>query len=288
MYSLLFLGFASFALSLFLTPLVRNQARRLGLVDMPDGHRKIHRTPVPRVGGVAILAATVGAYALLLLAGLSAGHIVLSGAPFAVRLLPAVIIIFGVGLADDIFAIRPWYKLAAQIAAATLVWFSGIRLEAIGGHPFSVTLSFVLTIAWIVACSNAVNLIDGVDGLAAGVGLFATITTLIAGLLHNNLDLVFATVPLAGALIGFLRYNFNPASIFLGDCGSLTLGFLLGCYGIVWSEKSTTLLSMTAPLLALSVPLLDAGIAIARRFLRNQPSSTPTAPISITNCSPAA
>lgn len=271
MYSLLFLGLTSFILALLLTPLVRNVALRFGLVDQPDEHRKIHKVPIPRVGGVAILAATAGSYVLLLLVRLSAGHIVRSGLPFAIRLLPAVLLIFGVGLVDDILGVRAWYKLAAQVAAAVLVWNSGVRLDAIGGHPLSATVSFVLTIGWIVACSNAVNLIDGVDGLAAGVGLFATITTLIAGLLHGNTDLVFATVPLAGALIGFLRFNFNPASIFLGDCGSLTLGFLLGCYGIVWSEKSATLLSMTAPLLALSVPLLDSAIAIARRFLRNQP-----------------
>lgn len=271
MYSLFFLGFASFVLSLFLTPMVRNLALRFGLVDLPDDHRKSHKVPVPRVGGIAILAATVGAYALLLLVGLSAGHIIRYGIPFAVRLLPAVLVIFGVGLADDVFDLSPWNKLGAEIAAAMLAWAGGIRLDSIAGHPFSGALSFVLTILWVVACSNAVNLIDGVDGLAAGVGLFAIITTLIAGLLHGNMDLVFATAPLAGALLGFLRFNFNPASIFLGDCGSLTLGFLLGCYGIVWSEKSPTLLGMTAPLLALSVPLLDAGISIARRFLRKQP-----------------
>jgi UDP-GlcNAc:undecaprenyl-phosphate GlcNAc-1-phosphate transferase len=271
MYSLLFLFFASCALSLVLTPLVRNASLRLGLVDRPDYERKIHKVPIPRVGGIAILAAAIGAYGLLLLVRLSAGHIVRSGVPSAVRLLPAVIVIFGVGLIDDVFELRPSYKLGAQIIAALLAWAGGIHVGAIGGHPFSFTLSFVVTIAWIVACSNAVNLIDGVDGLATGICLCATITTLIAALLHRNIDLAFATVPLAGALLGFLRFNFSPASIFLGDCGSLTLGFLLGCYGIVWSEKSTTLLSLSAPLLALFVPLLDGGLAITRRFLGHKP-----------------
>lgn len=271
MYSLLFLALASFVLSLILTPLVRNQALRFGLVDHPDNDRKIHHLPTPRLGGVAIFAATIGAYLLLLLIRLSAGHIIRSGAPFAVRLLPAIIVIFGVGLVDDIYGVRPWYKLVAQVVAAMLAWISGIHLGAVGGHPLPVAVSFVLTIIWIVACTNAVNLIDGVDGLATGVGLFATITTLIAALLHHNIDLAFAAMPLAGALLGFLRFNFSPASIFLGDCGSLTLGFLLGCYGIVWGEKSTTLLGMAAPLLALSVPLVDAGLAIVRRFLGQQP-----------------
>jgi UDP-GlcNAc:undecaprenyl-phosphate GlcNAc-1-phosphate transferase len=271
MYSLLFLAFASFTLSLCLTPLVRNHALRLGLVDVPDSCRKFHKQPTPRLGGLAILLATVGSYLLLLIMSLSAGHIVRSGMPFALKLLPAAMVIFGVGLVDDIVGVLAWKKLVAQIVAAILAWVGGIHLGTLGGHPFPSALSFILTIVWIVSCTNAVNLIDGVDGLATGIGLFATITTLIAALLHHNIDLAFATVPLAGALLGFLRFNFNPASIFLGDCGSMTLGFLLGCYGIVWSEKSTTLLGVTAPLVALSVPLLDAGLAVARRFLCRQP-----------------
>src|ERR1019366_4471351 len=97
------------------------------------------------------------------------------------------------------------------------------------------------------------------------------LTTLIAALFHHNMDLAFAVAPLVGALLGFLRYNFNPASIFLGDCGSLTLGFLLGCYGAVWSEKSTTLLGMTAPLMVLAVPLLDVCLAVLRRFISGKP-----------------
>jgi len=271
MYSMIFLAAASFALSLILTPLFRNLALRFKFVDEPDNHRKIHSVPIPRIGGVAIAASVVAAYGLLILFRLRAGLILSADAPFALRLLPAVAVIFCVGLVDDIFQVRPMYKLAAQIAAAILAWESGIHLSSIGGHNFPVILSFMVTIIWIVACSNAMNLIDGVDGLAAGVGLVASVTTLIAALFHHNIELAFATVPLVGALLGFLRFNFSPASIFLGDCGSLTLGFLLGCYGIVWSEKSTTLLSMVAPLMVLFVPLLDASLAIVRRFLRQQP-----------------
>ena len=271
MYSMVFLAAASFLLSLILTPLFRNIALRLKIVDEPDNHRKIHKVPIPRIGGVAIAAAVVIAYGLLLLFRLRAGLILWAGAPFALRLLPAVAIIFLVGLADDIFQVRPIYKLIAQVVAAILAWESGIHLAAIGGHGFPSILSFILTIVWIVACSNAVNLIDGVDGLAAGVAFLASVTTLIAALIHHNMELAFATMPLVGALLGFLRFNFSPASIFLGDCGSLTLGFLLGCYGIVWSEKSTTLLSMVAPLMVLFVPLLDVSLAIVRRFLRQKP-----------------
>lgn len=271
MYSLLFLFFCSCALSLGLTPLVRNTALRLGVVDHPDSFRKVHKTPIPRLGGIAILAAVLCAYGLLLLVRLSAGHIVRSGMPFAVHLFSAVALIFGMGLWDDIFGLNAWKKLIVQLLAALLAWSNGIHLDAIDGHALPIVLNVALTVTWIVACTNAINLIDGMDGLATGVGLFATITTLIASLLHHNIELAFATVPLAGALLGFLRFNFNPASIFLGDCGSLTVGFLLGCYGIVWSEKSTTVLSMSAPLLALSLPLIDVALAISRRILRQQP-----------------
>jgi UDP-GlcNAc:undecaprenyl-phosphate GlcNAc-1-phosphate transferase len=124
---------------------------------------------------------------------------------------------------------------------------------------------------WLVACTNAFNLIDGVDGLASGVALSATLTTFAAAVLQSDSGLALATAPVAGALLGFLRYNFNPASIFLGVSGSLWLGFLLGCYGAVWSQKSATVLGMTAPLMALSIPLLDTALAIIRRFLRGEP-----------------
>ena len=128
-----------------------------------------------------------------------------------------------------------------------------------------------LTILWLVGCSNAFNLIDGLDGLATGVGLFATATAFLSALLTGNIALAIVTAPLLGALLGFLPYNFSPASIFMGDCGSLTVGFLLGCFGVIWSQKSATLLGMTAPLIALAIPLLDTALAIARRFLRRQP-----------------
>src|SRR5581483_6968252 len=108
------------------------------------------------------------------------------------------------------------------------------------------------TVGWLLLCTNALNLIDGMDGLAVGVGLFATTTTLLAALLQGNIELALATGPLVGALLGFLRFNFNPATIFLGDSGSLFIGFLLGCYGVLWSQKSTRVLGTIAPLLALS------------------------------------
>lgn len=271
MYSLTFLGFAAFLLSLLLTPLVRNLAWHFGLVDQPDQQRKRHISPIPRMGGVAIFSSVIGAYGLLLIIRLSSGAIVWADLPLVLRLLPALAIVFGIGIIDDIITVSPWIRLAAETAAAIFAWAGGIQVTAIHGYSFEGTVaSFVVTILWIVTCTNAINLIDGVDGLAVGVSMFAALTMLAAALLEHNYSMALAVVPLAGALLGFLPFNFVPASIFLGDSGSLTLGFLLGCYGAVWAEKSTTLLGLTAPLMVLAVPLLDVGLAVARRIVRGQ------------------
>jgi UDP-GlcNAc:undecaprenyl-phosphate GlcNAc-1-phosphate transferase len=271
MYSLPVLALSSFLISLVLTPLCRNLFRRWGWLDRPDGKRKVHSHPVPRTGGVPILMAYLGAFAVLLAFPLPAGAIVKSGLPLVWKVLGATVLVFAVGLADDRRGLKPWQKVAGQVAAGYIAFWAGVQVTNVSWLAVPPWLSLPLTIFWLVGCSNAFNLIDGVDGLAAGAGLFATITILVGALLHDNMPLAIATVPLAGALLGFLRYNFNPASIFLGDSGSLTVGFLLGCYGVLWSQKSTTALGMTAPFLALAVPLLDTAVSIARRFLRQQP-----------------
>ena len=255
MIHLLAVFLIAFVLSLTLTPLCRDLALRYGWVDQPDHARKIHSRPIPRVGGIPIL------IACLLSAHAAETRI----------LLPSLLAIFLIGLADDLVGLAPWHKLAGQLAAAALACSAGVRMNNLAGHPLPAWCAVPLTVFWLVACTNAVNLIDGVDGLAAGIGLCATLTTLTAGLMHGHYALALATAPLAGALCGFLRYNFTPASIFLGDCGSLPLGFLLGAYSVIWCDKSVTLLGMTAPLIALSVPLLDTSLSIARRFLRGQP-----------------
>ncbi len=216
------------------------------------------------------MAAYLGAFALLLVSPLAAGAMVKAALPLAWRVLSAAALMFAVGLLDDRRGLKPWQKLVGEVTASYIAFWAGIGITNLGGLALPPWLSLPLTVFWLVGCCNAFNLIDGVDGLAAGAGLFAAVTILLGGLLHGNVPLALATVPLAGALLGFLRYNFNPASVFLGDSGSLTVGFLLGCYGVVWNQKSTTVLGMTAPLMALAVPLLDTGVSIARRFLRQQ------------------
>lgn len=268
MHSLLWLGFRAFIISLVLTPICRDVFRSYGVVDRPDAARKVHRYPIPRVGGLAIAISYLVAYVLV---RPEEGSALAQQVSLVWRLLPGAALAFGIGLLDDLFNLRAWIKLLGQLAAAALACVGGVRILSIGGAPTDAWWNIPLTILWLLACMNAFNLVDGLDGLAVGVGLFATLTVFTAAMMQHNMVLAVATFPLAGALLAFLCYNFNPATIFLGDSGSLLIGFLLGCYAAIWSNKSATLLGMTAPLMALSIPLLDVALAIVRRFLRHQP-----------------
>lgn len=266
------LAAVAFLLSLLLTPLIRDQALKYNWVDQPDQDRKLHIGAIPRLGGVGIAIAYLAALGMSLIAPYGSLPFDLPTAMTAgIRLLPAAVTIFAVGLTDDIYNLKPWQKLIGQVAASVMAFLAGFGVLTFQGEPLAVWISLPVTVLWLVGCANALNLIDGMDGLAAGVGFFAAMTTMIAALTHENMELALVTAPLAGALLGFLRYNFNPASIFLGDCGSLLIGFLLGCFGAVWSHKSATVLGMTAPLMALAIPLLEVVVSIARRFLRGQP-----------------
>jgi len=253
-----------------ITPACRTICSRLGWVDKPD-LRKVDRGPIPRAGGIAIVLGYACALAIVRFSPLWTAYSI-HWSPLSVRaLLPAVLVAFATGLLDDIFTLRPWMKLLGQVVAAALACHANVQITGIASFAFPNSWWHVpLTILWLVGCANAFNLIDGLDGLATGVGLFATATAFLSALLTGNVALAFVTAPLLGALLGFLPYNFSPASIFMGDCGSLTVGFLLGCFGVIWSQKSATLLGMTAPLIAMAIPLLDTALAISRRFLRGQ------------------
>jgi UDP-GlcNAc:undecaprenyl-phosphate GlcNAc-1-phosphate transferase len=152
-----------------------------------------------------------------------------------------------------------------------MVFYGGVRIASIAHWSLPLPLSFVVTVFWLLVTTNALNLIDGLDGLCAGMGLFATATLLAASIHDGNDGLTYATLPMVGALLGFLCYNLNPATVFLGDSGALLIGFLLGCYGILWTQKTSTLVSVLVPLLALSIPLLDVLLSVVRRILSNMP-----------------
>ena len=264
---LLYAGLKAFAISVLLTPILRDVFRSYNVVDQP-GQRRVHKYPIPRIGGIPI--AIAYAFALYTFSGEGVGL----GGP-VIKLLPGVGVVFLTGLIDDFFNLRPLVKLAGQIAAALLVFWSGLSVATLGptttGAALPLWLNLPITVFWLLLTTNALNLIDGLDGLCAGIGMVATLALFGAAMLYNNQALAYATMPLAFALAGFLVYNINPATVFLGDSGALTIGFLLGCYGMIWTQKTSTLLSLLVPLMALSVPLLDVSVAVFRRSLRRQP-----------------
>ena len=180
MYALLALGALSLILCLLFTPLCRDAALNLGLVDVPDDVRKRHGRPIPRIGGLAIMMAYTGALALMLSLAPAKAQIFIQHQGLLVSLIPAVGIVFLVGLIDDLISLKPWQKLSGQMIAAVLAVHGGARITLLDGHAHASWITVPFSILWLLACTNAFNLIDGMDGLAAGVGLFATLTTLLA------------------------------------------------------------------------------------------------------------
>lgn len=264
--SLLLAGLKAFGVSVIFTPILRDIFRSYNVVDRP-GLRRVHIHPIPRIGGIPI--AIAYAFALYTFNGEGVGL----GGP-VMKLLPGAGVVFLTGLVDDFFCLRPLVKLGGQIIAALLVFWSGLSVATLGsstGTELPLWLNLPLTIFWLLLTTNALNLIDGLDGLCAGIGTVATLALFGAAMLYGNQPLAYATMPLACALVGFLCYNINPATVFLGDSGALLIGFLLGCYGMIWTQKTSTLLSLLVPVMALSVPLLDVSVAVFRRVLRRQP-----------------
>jgi UDP-GlcNAc:undecaprenyl-phosphate/decaprenyl-phosphate GlcNAc-1-phosphate transferase len=266
MYVLLALGTISFLLCFALTPVCRDLFLHLKLVDLPDGGRKSHKQAVPRIGGLPIVLSCAITFAFLY--WFHSGRVYIQHGEVLKGVLPAAGVMFLVGFLDDIVQLRPLHKLLGQIVAASLAVGLGVRLNI---HHLPPSMCIVLSVAWLICCTNAVNLIDGMDGLATGVSLLASLSVLGIAMIYGHVGLALVTAPLAGALLAFLRYNFSPATVFLGDCGSLTIGFLLGCFGLVWSQQAHSVVGLMAPLMALALPLTDVGLAIGRRFLRNVP-----------------
>ena len=259
--------------TLLMTPLVIQLARQIGAMDEP-GERKVHDHPIPRLGGAAIFAtfALASLLALSLHAQIRARFV--ENAPFWISLAAGATVLFLLGLYDDIRRASVWTKFAVQLFAALIIMFpGGVRIESLS-NPFNGVfhlgwLWVPLTALWIVGVTNALNLIDGLDGLAGGVS-FISVATLfaIAFAQKERLVMVLVLALLAGALLGFLRYNFHPAKIFLGDCGSMFLGYLLSVLSVVGSSKRTTALALLIPILILGIPVFDTLNAMARRLGR--------------------
>jgi UDP-GlcNAc:undecaprenyl-phosphate/decaprenyl-phosphate GlcNAc-1-phosphate transferase len=235
----------------------------------------VQHQPVPRLGGVAVFLAM--AAGVLAAAPLAAAHPVLrpdEPAAFFGGLLLAGCILFVAGVIDDLSNLPPLSKLLAQVLAAVVAFACGFRVEALSFGEASLALgafSLPLTIVWIVGVTNAFNLIDGLDGLATGIALVALSTTFAVSAALGNWEVALVSAALAGALLGFLRYNLRPARIFLGDSGSLFVGFMLAVLSVHGSMKSATAVLAVIPLLVLALPLLDTSLAILRRWLRGHP-----------------
>ena len=272
MFYLIPVVFSSLVVCFVLTPFFRDFFGFLGIVDRPDSYRKTHLKPIPRVGGIALFAGYFVAFVTLALGwwkGLIDPHD--PSIRLVARLSPAIILIFVVGLYDDLFTLTPWRKLLGQFVAAGYAVWVGVRFATPAHFPGPDITFGVVSVLWLVLCMNAFNLIDGLDGLATGVALIASASLLLSALIHHNPGLALVITPFIGALLGFLYYNFNPASIFLGDCGSLTIGFLLGCYGLMWHQHAHPGLGKLSPLIALAFPVFEVGTSVFRRFLRNRP-----------------
>ena len=260
--------------SLLLTWVVRERARTVGLLD-PTGERKLHTTPIPRVGGIAIFAAvTLALTAMILIFGDGPLHMNSGGK------LPTVLAgaaaVHVLGLWDDKYNIRARWKFLAQIAIALAVFAAGVRvttisLPLVGIVPLGTAVGMLFTVIWFVGITNAFNLIDGLDGLASGAAVFALTAMFFVASINGQVGGGIVTIVLVGATLGFLFYNFHPASIFLGDSGSLFLGFMLAGIGLLSSQKSSTVVAVAIPLVSLGLPVLDTSLAICRRFLRGQP-----------------
>ena len=265
------LAFGAAALSsLALTRALRDSALRRGWLDRPDGRRKLHAAAVPPVGGVAVLLALVAGFALSLLVP-GVDWSAADQGNSALHLLAATAAVAAVGLLDDIYSVRPSVKLLVQTAAGLHLYWHGYGVSVVSnplGQPFVLGgLSLPLTLLWVVGLSNAFNLIDGLDGLAAGVGFCANCVVFFFAVLNGRWEIALFSAALAGALLGFLRFNFSPASVFLGDSGSLSIGFVLAALSLRGSSKSSTAVAVIAPLLALGFPIVDTALAMLRRLM---------------------
>ncbi|MCH3914289.1 MAG: undecaprenyl/decaprenyl-phosphate alpha-N-acetylglucosaminyl 1-phosphate transferase [Acidaminococcaceae bacterium] len=254
-------------LSWVLTPYVKKLAFRLGAVDKPNA-RKVHHTIMARLGGLAIYL------------GFMAGAITcMQLTKDVVGILVGGTIITLVGIADDIFQLTAKAKLLGQIVAALVLVGFGVRIEWLnnpfGGYFYLDYLSIPFTVFWVVSFTNVVNLMDGLDGLAAGVSAIASVTIILVALQQGLYPVAVITAALAGATLGFVRYNFNPATIFMGDTGSLFLGYMLAAISIYGAVKSAATIALIVPAIALGLPIMDTAFAIARRYLNGKPIFQP-------------
>jgi UDP-GlcNAc:undecaprenyl-phosphate GlcNAc-1-phosphate transferase len=279
--TLLFFGLfaSSLALSFIATREVRNISIQRGWVFRPQDGRHVHQTPLPRLGGVAIFlafSATLGLWFTLSLVfprmGLGIDATVL------LRIYVPACLIFFLGIYDDIRGAGPYIKFAVQAIAAVMLFAGGMRVLSVpvlfGQHSLPWFLDLPATVLWVVAVTNAFNLIDGLDGLAAGSALFSTMVFFVVALVDQSWLGALMSIALAGAVLGFLRFNFNPATIFLGDSGSLFIGFVLSALALAGAQKAPTFVAVAIPVVSFGLPILETSLSILRRLISGRPIFT--------------
>jgi UDP-GlcNAc:undecaprenyl-phosphate GlcNAc-1-phosphate transferase len=258
-----------------LTPAIRELAHRWGVLDHALTSRKIHGRPVPRLGGIAIVLAFYSPLAALFFANSDVGRRFYADPQKALGLFVGGLAIALLGVYDDLRGSGAGKKFAVQFAVAGFMYWIGFRVDRIA-NPFGPELNLgwlglPFTLFWIAGVINAMNLIDGLDGLAGGVALIGIGTTFVFSLIRGDPLMLLFTAALAGSVLGFLFYNFNPASIFMGDTGSMFLGFVLATTSIQTNQKSSTAVALVVPIIALGVPIADTLLAMARRAARGVP-----------------
>ena len=262
------------AVALVITPGVILLAAKTGAMDAPDA-RKVHKKPIPRIGGIGIYVAFMVAILAVM------GFTELTDDVFheLVGLLVSGTLIVIVGIIDDYKNLPAKVKLVGQIIAACVLVAFDVRIDFVtdpfGDFIFLEYFAVPATVFWIVGLTNTVNLIDGLDGLAAGVSAIAAATIFLVAMQQSFLLVAVLTAALAGAAIGFLYYNFNPARIFMGDTGSMFLGFMLAGISVIGAVKSAATIALIVPILALGLPILDTTFAIVRRYRGGVPIFKP-------------
>ena len=278
--SALYLGmfFLSLLGSFILTRLVRDFATARDWVAVPTQERHLHKNPLPRLGSVAIFVSfSLSLRTAYLLALHNPRLHSLSLKALLIVVVPASLV-FLLGVYDDIYGAGPYFKFGIQGVAATMLFLGGLRIVNIpvlfGQHTLPWFVGLPFTVLWVLAITNAFNLIDGLDGLAAGSALFSTLVAFVVALLNGQSLIAVMTLVLAGAILGFLKFNFNPATIFLGDSGSLFIGFLLSAMALQGAQKAPTIVAVAIPVVSFGLPILETALSIIRRLIAGRPVFT--------------
>jgi len=262
----------SLLMGLLLTPVAARLGSRLGALD------RAKSPPIPRAGGLAIVMASALALLALGLVFQPTRDLLTHAIDRLGMVFGAAALLVGLGLVDDIKGLRATPKLVVEVAVAAVLFWSGLRASTIwspiGIVDFGLAGGLVVTVLWIVGITNAFNLLDGIDGAAGGSAVFALLAMFVTSLSLDQPLVALVTVAIAGATLGFLPYNFAPARVYLGDVGSLFLGFMLATLAIEGAQKGTTMVALAIPLVAFGLPVLDTGVAVVRRLVRGAPVFT--------------